>query len=200
MRIADELAERPPAGIPEQEVAEATELLRWLADDHFTFMGYREYVLDPDTDGEPTVTFAASPAPASGILRGRPGPVGELRPAAAPAARAGARDPQVLVLTKANSRSTVHRPAYLDYVGVKVFDDHGEVVGERRFLGLFTSAAYNESIQRIPVLRRKAAEVLLAQRLHHDQPLRQGPAADPRDLPARRAVPDLRRATCSRPS
>ncbi len=64
------------------------------------------------------------------------------------------------MLTKANSRSTVHRPAYLDYVGVKVFDDQGAVVGERRFLGLFTSAAYNESIQRIPVLRRKAAEVL----------------------------------------
>ena len=71
-----------------------------------------------------------------------------------------ARQRQLCVVTKANSRSTVHRPAYLDYVGVKTFDDAGEVVGERRFLGLFTSAAYNESIQRIPVLRRKAAEVL----------------------------------------
>ncbi len=71
-----------------------------------------------------------------------------------------ARRRQLLVITKANSRSTVHRPAYLDYVGVKTFDEDGEVNGERRFLGLFTSAAYNESIQRIPVLRRKAAEVL----------------------------------------
>ena len=62
------------------------------------------------------------------------------------------------MIAASNSRSTVHRPAYLDYVGVKTFDAAGEVVGERRFLGLFTSAAYNESIQRIPVLRRKAAQ------------------------------------------
>ena len=75
VRIADELAERPPVGVPEQEVSEATELLRWLADDHFTFLGYREYVLDPDTGGEPTVTFAASRAPAwASCAATRPGP------------------------------------------------------------------------------------------------------------------------------
>ena len=54
----------------------------------------------------------------------------------------------------------MHRPAYLDYVGVKTFDDNGEVSGERRFLGLFSSAAYTESITRMPLLREKAAEVL----------------------------------------
>ena len=60
------------------------------------------------------------------------------------------------MLAKANSRSTVHRPAYLDYVGVKTFDENGEVVGERRFLGLFSSAAYTESLTRIPLIREKA--------------------------------------------
>ena len=50
------------------------------------------------------------------------------------------------MLAKANSRATVHRPAYLDYVGVKTFDEAGEVIGERRFLGLFSSAAYTESL------------------------------------------------------
>ena len=60
------------------------------------------------------------------------------------------------MLAKANSRSTVHRPAYLDYVGVKTFDDDGEVIGERRFLGLFSSAAYTESVWRVPLLREKA--------------------------------------------
>ncbi len=63
-----------------------------------------------------------------------------------------------MVLSKANSRATVHRPAYLDYVGVKTFDENGEVRGERRFLGLLSSAAYTESITRIPPLREKAAE------------------------------------------
>ena len=159
VRIADELAERPPAGVPEQEVSEATELLRWLANDHFTFMGYREYVLDPDTGGESDGHLRGKPGTGLGIMRGdqaRSVSFGRLPRQQ----REQARAPQVLVLTKGTSRSTVHRPAYLDYVGVKVFDDQGAVVGERRFLGLFTSAAYNESIQRIPVLRRKAAEVL----------------------------------------
>ena len=52
-----------------------------------------------------------------------------------------ARLPNPLMITKANSRSTVHRPVYLDYLGVKRFDKKGKVIGEHRFLGLFTSAA-----------------------------------------------------------
>lgn len=54
----------------------------------------------------------------------------------------------------------MHRPAYLDYVGVKKFDANGEPIGERRFLGLFSSAAYTESVTRIPVVRRKVQGVL----------------------------------------
>lgn len=54
----------------------------------------------------------------------------------------------------------MHRPSYLDYVGVKKFDADGNVIGERRFLGLFSSAAYTESVRRVPVIRRKVAEVL----------------------------------------
>ncbi len=77
-----------------------------------------------------------------------------------PAVRAKAREKELLIITKANSRATVHRPVYLDYVGVKVFDASGEVTGERRFLGLFSSAAYTESLLRIPVLREKATQLL----------------------------------------
>ena len=76
-----------------------------------------------------------------------------------PAVRALAREPHVLVLTKANARSPVHRPSYLDYVGVKRFDDDGNVIGEHRFLGLYTTAAYREVSANIPVLRRKAQAV-----------------------------------------
>ncbi|CAM5412093.1 NAD-specific glutamate dehydrogenase OS=Streptomyces glaucescens OX=1907 GN=gdhB PE=4 SV=1 [Streptomyces glaucescens] len=64
------------------------------------------------------------------------------------------------MLTKANSRATVHRPSYLDYIGVKKFDADGNVIGERRFLGLFSSAAYTESVRRVPVIRRKVEAVL----------------------------------------
>jgi glutamate dehydrogenase len=165
LRIAEEIADQPPKGLAEQEVAEATELLRWLADNHFTFMGFREYVLDDSTLPESSDSAAgrerlvAVPGTGLGILRAdqSQGPdVGRLPREASDRAR----QRQLLVITKANSRSTVHRPAYLDYVGVKAFDDQGNVVGERRFLGLFTSAAYNESIHEIPVLRRKATELL----------------------------------------
>ena len=64
------------------------------------------------------------------------------------------------IITKDNEKSRVHRPAYLDYIGIRTFSADGQVSGERRFLGLFASSAYSESVPRIPVLRQKAAEVL----------------------------------------
>ncbi|MDI3421688.1 NAD-glutamate dehydrogenase [Streptomyces luteolus] len=164
LRIADELPSEPTADdLQNQEVEEARELLRWLAADHFTFLGYREYELNEDD------SLGAVPGTGLGILRSDPQHSGEdvhghpVSPSfnRLPAdARAKAREHKLLVLTKANSRATVHRPSYLDYVGVKKFDAEGNVVGERRFLGLFSSAAYTESVRRVPVIRRKVAEVL----------------------------------------
>ncbi|MEV7996477.1 NAD-glutamate dehydrogenase [Streptomyces sp. NPDC086077] len=161
LRIAEGLPEEPVAGdLPAQEIEEARELLRWLAADHFTFLGYREYELRDDSLG-------AVPGTGLGILRADPHhEAGESHPVSPsferlPAdARAKAREHKLLVLTKANSRATVHRPSYLDYIGVKKFDEQGNVVGERRFLGLFSSAAYTESVRRVPVIRRKVEEVL----------------------------------------
>ena len=119
----------------------------------------------------------------------RPAPPRELS-SMTPEAYRRALEKRLLIITKANSRATVHRSAYLDYIGFKIFDDAGDVVGERRFLGLFSSAAYRTSVRELPVVRRKVAEVLDRSGLSPAQPLRQGPAADPGDLPARRAVPD----------
>ena len=76
-----------------------------------------------------------------------------------PEVRAYARRPELLVITKSTSRSTVHRPGYLDYVAVKRFDAAGDVCGEHRFLGLFTSTAYSANPADIPLLRRKTANV-----------------------------------------
>jgi glutamate dehydrogenase len=157
LRIADGIATSPPP-LPDAEVSEAWELLRWLADDHFTFLGYREYDLVDDDKGG---SLVARPGSGLGILRSDAQESTSFA-SMTPEVRAKAREPRMLVLTKANSRSTVHRPAYLDYVGLKTFDDDGVVTGERRFLGLFTSSAYAESVQRIPVLRRKVREVLEA--------------------------------------
>lgn len=153
--IVADLEEQPPPLDPE-EVRQGRELLTWLADEHFTFLGYREYHLE-ERDGHDHLR--ADPGTGLGILRFDP-PQSEESGRLPERVRAKAREETLLVLTKANSRSTVHRPAYLDYVGVKTFDESGRVVGERRFLGLFSSAAYTESLMRIPLLREKAAEVL----------------------------------------
>ncbi len=151
-RIVEDLEENPPP-LPAEEVAQGTALLRWLAEDHFTFLGYREYALEARAEGEALI---AVPGTGFGILR-----ADQSAPRVLPEAVASrARDKHLLVLAKANSRATVHRPVYLDYVGVKKFDENGDVVGERRFLGLLSSAAYTESVRRIPVLREKAARVI----------------------------------------
>ena len=152
--IVHELTTEPPEGVDIDEVHRARDLLQWLAEEHFTFLGYREYHLDRE-DGEECLH--AVPGTGLGILRADPDMSHAGRLPAAAAAKA--REKTILVLTKANSRSTVHRPAYLDYVGVKKFEN-GEVVGERRFLGLYSSAAYTESLTRIPLLRDRAEQVL----------------------------------------
>jgi glutamate dehydrogenase len=160
VRVAREL-ENTQLDLPAQDTDEAAELLRWLVDDHFTFLGYREYLLEAGSDGEEGLR--ALPASGLGILRSDSDMAHAFRRLPA-AARVKARERNVLILTKADSRSTVHRSVYLDYVGIKSFDANGDVVGERRFLGLFSSAAYAESVTSVPVLQRKVAEVL--QRAH----------------------------------
>ena len=135
-------------------MAEATELLRWLADDHFTFLGYREYVLDDSTrradDGRGPERLVAVAGTGLGILRadqpqdpdaGRlPREVSD----AGPAAPAAASSPRPTAARRCTGRPTSTTSASSRST------THGKVVGERRFLGLFTSAAYNESIQRHP--------------------------------------------------
>ncbi|HWI33794.1 MAG TPA: NAD-glutamate dehydrogenase [Lapillicoccus sp.] len=155
--IAASLQDDPPKGIEAEEVVSTAHFLEWLSSNHFTFLGYREYTLEVDDDGDDLL------APVSGtglgILRydrSATEPVARLNPSA----RKKAREPELLIITKANSRATVHRDTYLDYIGVKVFDDHGHVTGERRFLGIFASSAYAESILHIPILAERVEHLL----------------------------------------
>ena len=153
IQLADELASAPPDVDP-HELEESGAFLRWLSQDHFTFLGYREYEL---STGQGEAELSAIPGTGLGILRGaaaRPRKV--LRGRAVDLATAT----HPLVLTKANSRATVHRPAYLDYVGVKRYAPSGQVIGERRFLGLYTTTAYKSSPREIPLLREKVERVL----------------------------------------
>ena len=140
------------------EIDDAREFLAWLVNNHFTLQGYRDYDL-VDEQGQDALRIV--PGSGLGILRGSyPDGLSLGFGALPPEVRALLRRPQILVLTKANSRSTVHRSGYLDYVGVKRFDAAGCVVGERRFVGLYTSSAYHADLQEVPLLRQKLARIM----------------------------------------
>ena len=196
LRIVGELAHEP-LPLPAQEVAEASELLRWVADDRFTFLGYREYDLAVE-DGEDVLRSV--PGTGLGILRADK-PVSTSFSRLTPEIRHKAREKRLLTLTKANSRATVHRPGYLDYIGLKRFDRNGEVVGERRFLGLYTAATYADSVTRTPVIKRKVAEVLARSGLpplsHGGRDLLQILESYPRDELFQISVDDLFSITMS---
>jgi len=181
-RIEAELAQRPPK-IPAAELAEGRAFLAWLAGNHFTFLGYRRHDL-VTVDGQDALKIV--PDSSLGILREKAGKDVATSFAALPSEiRAYARRPELLVITKSTSRSTVHRPGYLDYIAVKRFDAAGNVVGEDRFLGLFTSTAYSANPAEIPLLRRKVANVIaragLAEGSHAGKALLNILATYPRD-------------------
>lgn len=157
--IASELEAAPPHGIDPELVSEATSLLRWMADGQFTFLGYREYSLTGGGDA---------------LLPHRDTGLGLLR-AAGVSARVGADDAGVdldrpaassagerrlLIVTKANTISTVQSPVYLDYIAVRSFDGEGRVTGERRFLGLFGGSTYHWSATRVPYVSGKVRRII----------------------------------------
>jgi len=155
-QIAAGLEADPPHGVDPEEIAQARRLLLWLADGHFTFIGFREYSLEREHAED---VLRALPGTGLGVLRydqPHSGSFGRL----SAEARAKVREPRLLILTKANARSTVHRSTHLDYVGIKQFDADGAVIGEKRFLGLFTASAYTESVLRVPIIDTKVEQVL----------------------------------------
>ena len=141
---------------PAESLSEIELLLRWLVDSHFTFLGFREYDLVSETDG---LALHGVPGTGLGILRHDKAHTTRLSSLSVQGRRIATDPGHRLIMTKANSRATVHRPSYLDYVGIKRLNESGRVVGEWRFLGLYTHMAYTDSITRIPILRRKLTEV-----------------------------------------
>ena len=144
--------------VPLEQLDEARAFLTWVEDNHFTLLGYREYDL-AEVNGVDTLKIVAKSG--LGILREpKLGGVSQSFGELPPEIRALARKPDLLVLTKANSRATVHRSGYLDYIGVKRFDADGHVIGERRFIGLYTSTTYHADPSGIPLLRQKITHIM----------------------------------------
>ncbi len=140
--------------MPSEETAEDLEFLRWLGNHHFTFIGFRTFDLEVE-NGKDVLRLV--PNSSLGIFRERESQKVVQIPARL---RELARKPALLILTKSTIRSTVHRPVQLDYLGIKRFNDAGQVIGEWRFQGLYSSLAYDTRPAEIPLLRRKVAKVL----------------------------------------
>ena len=144
------------------EFREIQAFLRWLRDGGFVFLGYRCYEFKPDEPGG-ELSVMVEPGSGLGVLQdegtstfARPVPVSQLPPGMAERALSG----PLLIISKTNAESTVHRRARMDYIGVKKLRPDGSVAGEHRFLGLFTSQAYAEPAQDIPILRQKLEAIL----------------------------------------
>src|SRR3546814_2865573 len=143
-----------PPPVPQEETDEIIAFLRWMVDDHFTFLGYREYGFSQDR-GQTDLKIVEGSG--LGILGDPDVSVFEgMRQFATlpPDIQSFIRQPRLLMVTKANRVATVHRAAPMDTVIVKIFDETGEVSGERMFVGLFTSVRSEEHTSELQSLMR----------------------------------------------
>ena len=152
-----------PPPIPADEIAEAVHFLDWICDNNFTFLGMREYAFVGGVKEGRLERVETDKGAGLGILRD-PGVMvlrrGREWVTYTPELRDFLLQPVPLIVTKANVKSLVHRRVHLDYVGVKTFDSEGNLTGELRVIGLFTSSAYNRGVRSIPYLRRKVDLVM----------------------------------------
>lgn len=142
-------------------VQESRAFLHWLTEDKFTFLGYAEYEFH-EIDGKKTLV--EMPAQRLGIF--------SLRNASSQSTPHLAMDhfnegmarfhlvPQVITFSKSSNRARVHRHAYSDYVIVKRFNTDGDVIGEARFIGLYTSPVYTMNTREIPLISTKVAHLI----------------------------------------
>ncbi|PHQ72033.1 MAG: NAD-glutamate dehydrogenase [Sneathiella sp.] len=191
--IIKNLKENPPP-LEKAEVQEARALMEWMSDGHFTFLGYREFELG-DSAKKKQDSWDIVKDSGLGILRDPKRRIMSGNREMSPEVKDFLRRRELIIVTKANVRSTVHRAVHLDYVGVKKFNDKGDVIGEYRFTGLFTSAAYNRIPRDIPYLRRKVSQTLemagLAKSSHDEKALAHILETYPRDELFQISVEDL---------
>jgi glutamate dehydrogenase len=137
---------------------EVINFMRWLSSDNFTFIGCAEYNYEYQANGHVMLNYITGSG--LGVLNdSRRANVSRDVDNMYPDARRAVLGPEVLLLGKTDTESTVHRPAYTDFAVLKFFDDSGKPVKAIRFVGLYTSIVYNESVENIPYIRKKVARV-----------------------------------------
>ncbi|MFT2090840.1 NAD-glutamate dehydrogenase [Paraglaciecola sp. 2405UD69-4] len=153
--LVDSISNKP-AVTSKEEHEELIKFLNWLSDHNFTLMGYRSYSVT-GIDGDHR--WVADNDTSLGLMKNSKTDRERVLSNIPLTAREEALSSNPLMLTKTSSRSRVHRPAYLDYIGIKRFDESGNVIGEDRFIGLYSASFYNSSATQIPVLQKKIEEI-----------------------------------------
>ncbi len=142
--------------LPETVRDECIKFLEWVGDDHFVFIGARTYDIVRKGKNESLKVVEGT---GLGLLREDSKTV-RSRPIASVSDDLRFNPNAPLIVTKANSRSPMHRSGYMDYIGILRFDESGKIIGEYRFIGLFTSLAYQERIADTPLVSMKVKTVL----------------------------------------
>ncbi|MDO8432302.1 MAG: NAD-glutamate dehydrogenase [Candidatus Binatus sp.] len=155
LQICDETA-------PNRELIEVREFLRWLVQGGFVFLGYRRLNL-----GDGAGKFTVDAGTELGIMRehdeSRFRSSGSLEDLTAARRKLFFEGPP-LAIGKTRAESIVHRRRPMDSVSIRRSGSDGRAIAFDNFVGLFTSKAYSEEAQHIPVLRAKLREVLAAER------------------------------------
>lgn len=157
--ILSDLEKHPPSVIDKAEMSESMDFLKWLKNDNFTFLGVRDYQI---VEYQHETALAMVSGSGLGVLRDESHSKKiRLLSDLDPQVRELVLSPkQMLILTKTNTLATIHRQVYTDYIGVKRYNQKGEVIGETRFIGLYTTAAYNSDPRAIPFLRHKVDMII----------------------------------------
>lgn len=165
-RVYEAIAELNPEKMVQQPdaIKETKAFLNWLVDNHFTFLGFRDYEMVGEGKEQ---TLRLIPNSGLGVLRDHTYSKMLQQYADLPKAarKVAFSTDQILVMLKTNIMSTVHRPVYTDYIGVKCFKEKGQLIGERRFIGLYTSDVYRSDPHVIPIIRLKVESVLKRSKL-----------------------------------
>jgi len=139
-----------------RELEETKTFLQWIYEGNFTLLGYRSYDLNA-VEGD--IELSADEQSSLGMMLNSTDSGPKLLSSLTEGARREATSPRLMLLTKSNSICRVHRPTKTDYIGIKRFDKKGKVIGEDRFIGLYSSSIYNNSVFQIPYLGDKLSRI-----------------------------------------
>lgn len=151
--------ENYPKTLNPDDVSESKDFLRWLCNNNFTFLGARDYRLLGEGKDKSLEEVSGS---SLGVLRDDAVHKHEKHYSEMPirAREMALAKDTILSIGKTDKISSVHRAVRTDKIGVKQFDEQGNLIGERRFIGLYTSRAYHSNPMHIPFLSKKVARVI----------------------------------------